>query len=148
MFLLYPWNNSGIKNCVIYFVVETITDNLSFFFHRKELVYFMIEIRVFLPKNFHIMNLNKIGNPPSKGQMIPKGPFGVLKFSPKTNQQICRSSKNEFVCSFFGRIREYQKSFRNYLTFRKGREVWLSQIPPDDFLKFAIQSWLWWQFDD
>ena len=28
------------------------------------------------------------------------------------------SSKNEFVRSFFGRIRGYQKSFRNYLTFK------------------------------
>ena len=87
----------------------------------------MIEIRVFLPKNFHIMNLNKIGNPPSKGQMIPKGPFGVLKFSPKTNQQICRSSKNEFVCSFFGRIREYQKSFRKYLTLEAGQKTFCAK---------------------
>ena len=71
----------------------------------------MIEIRVFLPKNFHIMNLNKIGNPPSKGQMIPKGPFGVLKFSPKTNQQICRSSKNEFVCTFLGEFEDTKSSF-------------------------------------
>ena len=28
-----------------------------------------------------------------------------------------RPKKNEFVRSFFGRIRGYQKSFRNYLTF-------------------------------
>ena len=38
---------------------------------------------------------------PAKGQIISKGLFGILKF----------------VCSFFGRIRVYQKSFRNYLTF-------------------------------
>ena len=53
----------------------------------------------------------------AKGQIITKGIFGVLKFSQKTNERIRRSSKNEFVRSFFGRIRGYQKSFRNYLTF-------------------------------
>ena len=52
-----------------------------------------------------------------KGQIILKGLFGILEFSQKTNEQICCSSKNEFVRSFFGRIRGYQKSFRNYLTF-------------------------------
>ena len=56
----------------------------------------------------------------TKGQIISKGLFGVLEFSQKTNEQIRRSSKNEFVRSFFGRIRGYQKSFRNYLTFSKG----------------------------
>ena len=53
----------------------------------------------------------------SKGQIISRGLFGVLEFSQKTNKQICCSSKNEFGCSFFGRIRGYQKSFWNYLTF-------------------------------
>ena len=53
----------------------------------------------------------------AKGQIISKGLFGILEFSPKTNERIRRSSKNEFVRSFFGRIRGYQKSFRNYLTF-------------------------------
>ena len=52
-----------------------------------------------------------------RGQIISKGLFGVLEFFQKTNKQICRSSKNEFVCLFFGRIRGYQKSFQNYLTF-------------------------------
>ena len=46
-----------------------------------------------------------------------KGLFDVLEFSQKTNEQIRCSSKNEFVHSFFGRIRGYQKSFWNYLTF-------------------------------
>jgi hypothetical protein len=36
----------------------------------------------------------------------------------KTNKRIRRSSKNEFVRSIFGRIRGYQKSFRDYLTFK------------------------------
>ena len=49
--------------------------------------------------------------------IIAKGLFGVLEFSQKTKEQIRRSSENEFVRSFFGRIRGYQKSFRNYLTF-------------------------------
>ena len=53
----------------------------------------------------------------TKGQIISKGLFGVLKFSQKTNEWIRRSSKNEFVRSFFGRIREHQTSFRDYLTF-------------------------------
>ena len=53
----------------------------------------------------------------SKGQIISKGLFGVLEFSHKTNKWIHRSSKNKFVCSFFGIIRGYQKSFRNFLTF-------------------------------
>ena len=52
-----------------------------------------------------------------KGQIISKGLFGVLEFSQKTNERIRRSSKNEFLRSFFERIRGYQKSFRNYLTF-------------------------------
>ena len=52
-----------------------------------------------------------------KGQIISKGLFGVLEFSQKTNGRICLSSENEFVCSSFGRIRGYQMSFRNYLTF-------------------------------
>ena len=52
-----------------------------------------------------------------KGQIIFKGLFGVLEFSQKTNERIRRSSKNEFVRSFFGRIWGYQKSFWNNLTF-------------------------------
>ena len=56
-----------------------------------------------------------------KGQIISKGLFGVLEFSQKMNERIRRSSKNEFFRSFFGRIRGYQESFRNYLTFSKMR---------------------------
>ena len=41
----------------------------------------------------------------------------------KTNELIRRSSKNEFVCSFFGRIWGCQKSFRNYLTFNTFGEM-------------------------
>ena len=43
--------------------------------------------------------------------------FIVMWFSQKTNKRIHRSSKNELVSSFLGRIRGYQKSCRNYLTF-------------------------------
>jgi hypothetical protein len=49
--------------------------------------------------------------------MISKSLLGILEFSQKTNERIRRSSKNEFVRSFFGGIRGYQKSFRNYVTF-------------------------------
>ena len=41
--------------------------------------------------------------------------FLVSSNSPKKR----RSSKNEFVCSFFGRIRGNQRSFQNYLIFSK-----------------------------
>ena len=44
-----------------------------------------------------------------EGQIISKGLFGVLEFSQKRNEWIHRSSKNEFVRSFFGRIWGYQK---------------------------------------
>ena len=49
-----------------------------------------------------------------KGQIFSKGLFGVLEFSQKTNSRIRRSSKNEFVCLLFGRIRGYQKFFQNF----------------------------------
>ena len=41
------------------------------------------------------------GSPYPKGQIILKGLFGIVEFSQKTNERIRRSSKNEFVCSFF-----------------------------------------------
>ena len=40
-----------------------------------------------------------------KGQIVSKELFGVLEFSQKTNERIRHSSKNEFVRSFFGKIR-------------------------------------------
>ena len=61
--------------------------------------------------------LSPLSSNPVKGQIISKRLFGILEFFQKTNKRIRRSSKNEFVCSFFGRIRGYQKSFRNHLTF-------------------------------
>ena len=49
----------------------------------------------------------------SKGQIVSKGLFGILGFFKKTNEQIrflvLLGQKNEFVCSFFGKIRGYQK---------------------------------------
>ena len=53
----------------------------------------------------------------TKGQIISKGLFDIIEFSQNINEQTCRSSKNQFVCSFLGRIQGYQKSFRNHLTF-------------------------------
>ena len=41
----------------------------------------------------------------NKGQIILKDLFGIIEFSQETNEQILCSSKNEFVRSFFGRIR-------------------------------------------
>ena len=46
----------------------------------------------------------------TKGQIISNGLFGVLEFSQKKNEWICRSSKNEFVRSFFWREFEDAKS--------------------------------------
>ena len=71
------------------------------------------------------LNSKKLVETFYKGQIISKGLFGVLEFSQKMNERIRRSSKNEFVRSFFGRIREYQKSFWDYLTFRN--EKWDEQ---------------------
>ena len=45
----------------------------------------------------------------AKGQLISKWLFGVFNFFQKTNKNMSHSSKNEFVHSFFGRIRGYQK---------------------------------------
>ena len=41
-----------------------------------------------------------------KGQVILKGYFGVFNFFQKTNENKLHSRKNEFVCSFFGRIQD------------------------------------------
>ena len=41
--------------------------------------------------------------------------FWCPRILPKNERT--KSSKSEFVCLFFRRIRGYQKSFRNYLTF-------------------------------
>ena len=56
----------------------------------------------------------------TKGQVISKGFFGVFNFFQKTNKNTPHSSKNEFICSFFGRIHVLTICFRNYLTF-----IWL-----------------------
>ena len=45
-----------------------------------------------------------------KGQIISKCSFVILQFSQKTDKRIRRRSRNEFVRSFFGRIRGDQKS--------------------------------------
>ena len=53
----------------------------------------------------------------AKGQLISKCLFCVFNFFQKTNKNTSQSSKNEFVCSFFGRINGLTICFRNYLTF-------------------------------
>ena len=40
----------------------------------------------------------------AKGQLISKCLFGDFNFFQKTNENTLHSSKNEFICSFFGRI--------------------------------------------
>jgi hypothetical protein len=70
----------------------------------------------YLENQFHLSEMTLLQNPyfsksfgPSqpwtlncifKGQIISKGLFGVLEFSQKTNEQIRRSSKNEFKHTF------------------------------------------------
>ena len=52
--------------------------------------------------------------------------FWYLRILPKSEQTnsvfLPNSTKNEFVRSFFGRIRGYQESFQNYLTFNYSRK--------------------------
>ena len=64
--------------------------------------------------NFVVKFYEKI---PTKGQMILKCLFGVFNFFQKTNKNTSHSSKNEFICLFFGRIHGLPICFRNYLTF-------------------------------
>ena len=44
--------------------------------------------------------------------------FGVFKSFQKINEWILLTTMTTCFCSFFGRIRRHQKTFRNYLTFR------------------------------
>ena len=53
-----------------------------------------------------------------KGQLISKANQSSRGFSQKTNENTLHSSKNEFICSFFGRILGLTVCFRNKLTFR------------------------------
>ena len=48
----------------------------------------------------------------TKGQLISKCPFCVFNFFQKTNKNTWHSSKNEFICSFFGRIHGLTIYFR------------------------------------
>ena len=48
-----------------------------------------------------------------KGQLISKCLSGVFNFFLKTNENTSHSSKNEFICSFFGRIHGLIICFRN-----------------------------------
>ena len=42
--------------------------------------------------------------PSPKGQIILKCLFGVFNFFQKRNENTSHTSKNEFICLFFGRI--------------------------------------------
>ena len=55
----------------------------------------------------------------AKGQSISKCLFGVFNFFNKTNENTSHSSKNEFICSFFGRIHSLTIFFLNQVTFSK-----------------------------
>ena len=46
-----------------------------------------------------------------KGQIISKCFFGVFNFLQKTNENTSHTSKNKFICSFFGRIQAWQFAF-------------------------------------
>ena len=49
----------------------------------------------------------------TKGQIISKCLFGVFNFFQKTNENTSHTSKNEFICSIFGRINSLTICFRN-----------------------------------
>ena len=55
----------------------------------------------------------------AKGQLILKCLFGGFNFFQKTNENTSHTSKNEFIRSFFGRIRGLTVCFPNHLTFIK-----------------------------
>ena len=60
-------------------------------------------------------------------------PFWSLQFLPKNE----RSSKNEFIRSYFGRIHGLTICFQNYLTFRimiQGRRIQGENQPPPQIL--------------
>ena len=50
---------------------------------------------------------------PPKGQLILKCLFGGFNFFLKMNKNTSHSGKNEFICSFFGRIHGLTICFRN-----------------------------------
>ena len=54
--------------------------------------------------------------------------FGVFEFFQKMNERILLTTMTTCFCSFFGRNRRYQKSFRNYLAFRKHELYATSQL--------------------
>ena len=53
----------------------------------------------------------------TKDQLISKCFLGVIGFLQKTNENKSHSRKNEFVCSFFGRIQDTIICIRDYPTF-------------------------------
>ena len=59
----------------------------------------------------YLENSNKKMN--TKGQLISKCLFGVFIFFQKTNKNKSTGSKNEFVCSFFGRNVGLEKIISN-----------------------------------
>ena len=48
-----------------------------------------------------------------KGHLISEWFFEVVDFLQKTNKNTSHTSKNEFICSFFGRIHSLTICFRN-----------------------------------
>ena len=49
----------------------------------------------------------------SKGHVFFEMVFGIIDFLQKTNKNTSYSSKNEFICSFFGRIHGLRVCFWN-----------------------------------
>ena len=64
-------------------------------------------------------------NEGSKGQIISKGLFVTLEFSQKTNKRIRRSSKNEFIRSFFGEFEDTKSPFEIIWPLEVGH--WVAQ---------------------
>ena len=69
---------------------------------RNNFVTFCFQVSIYRYIAYSFLSILKLIF--SKGQIISKGLFDVLKFSQKTNEQIRFYYYDEFVCSFFGRI--------------------------------------------
>ena len=66
------------------------------------------EVHIYLHSLFLPWTVNDV-----KGQIISKLFFSGRGFFQKTNKNTLHTSKNEFICSFFGRILGLTICFRN-----------------------------------
>ena len=72
--------------------------------------YICVHTLVFLISEFQISTFNFTID---KGQMISKHLFGVFNFFQKMNENMLHTSRNEFICLFFGKIQGLTICFWN-----------------------------------